>query len=195
MPDSVYKAGELLYAPMARAVADASRQSNNLPDVRSIIASAVQWRRVSVAGLAAELKQGPTAGSATFRIALVEIADGIRSAVEGDLRKLIKRSKLPDPLYNPRLYAGQEFIAMPDAWWPEAGVAVEIDSRQWHLSPADWERTMARHSRMSAAGITVLHYPPSKLHAEPKVVVAEIRSALEIGRSRPQLPIRTELAK
>jgi very-short-patch-repair endonuclease len=127
-------------------------------------------------------------------MALLEIADGVRSTVEADLRKLVKRSKLPDPLYNPRLYAGHEFIAMPDAWWPEAGVAVEIDSRQWHLSPADWERTMARHSRMSAVGITVLHYPPSKLHAEPKVVIAEIGSALDIGRSRPQLPIRTQPA-
>jgi len=84
---------------------------------------------------------------------------------------------------------------MPDAWWPEASVAVEVDSRQWHLSPADWERTMARHSRMSALGITVLHYPPNRLNAEPRSVAAEIRSALEIGRSRPQLPIRTEPAK
>jgi len=190
MPGSVYKAGELLYAPMARAVADAARQSNNLPDVRSILASAVQWRRVSVASLGAELDQGPAAGSATFRAALLEIADGIRSAVEGDLRKLIKRSKLPDPFYNPRLYVGEAFIAMPDAWWPEAGVAVEVDSKQWHLSPSDWERTMARHSRMSAVGITVLHYPPSRLHAEPGAVIAEIRSALDVGRGRPRLPIR-----
>jgi len=97
---------------------------------------------------------------------------------------------LPDPLYNPRLFVGEEFIAKPDAWWPEAGVAVEVDSRQWHLSPADWERTMARHSRMSALGITVLHYPPRRLHAEPRVIVAEIRAALEVGRRRPPLPIR-----
>jgi hypothetical protein len=195
MPSSVFKAGEVLYAPVARSVADAARQSNRLTEVRSIIASAVQWRRVSVAGLAAELNQGPTAGSGPFRAALAEIADGIRSAAEGDLRKLIKRSGLSDPLYNPRLYAGEEFIAIPDAWWPEASLAVEVDSRQWHLSPADWERTMTRHSRMSALGITVLHYPPSRLHAEPRAVVAEIRSALEIGHGRPRLPIRTEPTK
>jgi hypothetical protein len=54
---------------------------------------------------------------------------------------------------------------------------------------------MARHSRMSALGITVLHYPPSRLHAEARLVVAEIRSALEIGRGRPRLPIRTERAR
>jgi len=195
MPSVVFKAGELRYAPAPRAVADAARMLSDLRDVRSIVASSVQWGKASVADLAVELSQGPRSGSALFRAVLLEVADGIRSAAEGDLRKLIKRSGLPDPLYNPRLYAAEEFIAMPDAWWPEASVAVEVDSRQWHLSPADWERTMARHSRMSALGITVLHYPPNRLNAEPRSVAAEIRSALEIGRSRPQLPIRIEPAK
>ena len=176
--------------PPARAVADAARQLRDIRDVRTVVAAAVQCQRVSVAELAAELEQGPTAGSAQFRAALVEVADGIRSSAEADLRKLIKRSGLPDPLYNAGLFVGEEFIAKPDAWWPEAGVAVEVDSRQWHLSPADWERTMARHSRMSALGITVLHYPPRRLHAEPRVIVAEIRAALDVGRRRPPLPIR-----
>ena len=34
-------------------------------------------------------------------------------------------------LYNPWLYAGEEFIARPDAWWPDAGVVVEVDSREF----------------------------------------------------------------
>ncbi|HEX9514914.1 MAG TPA: hypothetical protein VF940_01940 [Streptosporangiaceae bacterium] len=190
VPKIVYNLGERRYVPPARAVADAARQLRDIRDVRTVVAAAVQCHRVSVAELTAELEQGPTAGSAQFRVALAEVADGIRSSAEADLRKLIKRSGLPDPLYNPRLFVGEEFIAKPDAWWPEAGVAVEVDSRQWHLSPADWERTMARHSRMSALGITVLHYPPRRLHAEPRVIVAEIRAALEVGRRRPPLPIR-----
>jgi hypothetical protein len=44
---------------------------------------------------------------------------------------------------------------------------------------------------MSALGITVLHYPPRRLRAEPRIVVAEINSALDVGRRRPGLPIRT----
>jgi len=195
MPTVVYKVGELRYVPIARAVADAARQENDIGDVRSIVASAVQWRRVSVADIAAELPNGPSAGSARLRAVLAEVADGIRSAAEGDLRKLIKRSGLPDPLYNPRLYAGEEFVATPDAWWQDAGVAVEVDSRQWHLLPGDWEQTMARHSRMSAFGINVLHYPPRRLHTEPRTIAAEIKSALEVGRSRPPLPIRVRPAR
>lgn len=194
MPGVVFSAGQLRYVPAARAVADAARQLQDIRDVRSVVASAVQWRKATVAELAAELEQGPAAGSARFRAALAEVADGVRSVAEADLRKLIKRSGLPGPFYNPWLYSGEEFVARPDAWWPDAGVAVEVDSRQWHLSPADWERTMARHSRMSALGITVLHYPPSRITAEPRVIVAEISAALEVGRGRPPLPIRAEPA-
>ena len=191
MPRVAYMAGELRYAPPARAVADAARQLSDLRDVRTIVAAGAQWRGLSVAELAKELEQGPTAGSAGFREVLAEVADGIRSAAEADLRKLIKRARLPDPCYNPRLYKGQEFIAMPDAWWPEAGVAVEVDSKQWHFSPRDWEATLARHARMSSFGITVLHYPPRRILTEPAVVAAEIRSALDVGRTRPRLALRT----
>jgi hypothetical protein len=191
MPQVAYMVGELRYAPPARAVADAARQLSDLRDVRTIVAAGAQWRRLSVAELAKELEQGPTAGSARFRAVLAEVADGIRSAAEADLRKLIKRSRLPDPYYNPRLYKDQEFIAMPDAWWPEAGVAVEVDSKQWHFSPRDWEATLARHDRMSSFGITVLHYPPRRLVTESAAVAAQIRSALDVGRTRPRLDLRT----
>jgi hypothetical protein len=63
-------------------------------------------------------------------------------------------------------------------------VAVEVESRQWHLSPGDWERTLERDARMSASGIIVLHFPPSRLRTEHRAVAAEIRSALEAGRRR-----------
>lgn len=105
------------------------------------------------------------------------------------------RMRLPDPFYNPRLYTGEEFLAAPDAWWPQAGVAAEADSREWHLSPGDWERTLARHSRMSAHGSIVLHYPPRRLRAEPRVVAAEIRSALGASGDRPLPQIRTLRAR
>jgi hypothetical protein len=47
------------------------------------------------------------------------------------LRKIIVASRLPTPLYNARLYVGKEFLASPDAWWPDAGVAAEVESKAW----------------------------------------------------------------
>ena len=63
-------------------------------------------------------------------------------------------------------------------------MACEVESREWHLAPGDWERTLARDARMSAFGIVVLHFPPRRLRTEPRAVAAEIRSALAAGRDR-----------
>jgi hypothetical protein len=187
MPAVSYPLNGLQYVPPVRAVADTVRGLTDIGDVRTIVSSALTWRRIPVIDLADELSRGPVAGSAKFRAVLAEAAEGIRSAAEADLRKLIKRSGLPDPLYNPRIYIGDQFIAKPDAWWPDSGVAAEVDSREWHFAPGDWERTMARHARMSAVGMIVLHYPPSKLRTEPRLVASQIKAALEAGRGR-QMP-------
>lgn len=79
----------------------------------------------------------------------------------------------------------------PDAWWPDAGVAAEADSREWHLSPEDWDRTRTRHDRMCAAGIIPLHFSPRQIRREPAEVVRLIKDAIHNGLQRPSLPIRT----
>jgi very-short-patch-repair endonuclease len=190
MPGSLFRMGEVSYVSSARAVADTVCGLRDISEVRAIVADGVQPGRVSVAQLAQELACGPVQGSARFRHVLAEVAEGVRSAAEGDLRSLITRERLPEPLCNARLYMGDSFIAMPDAWWPDAEVAVEIESRQWHLSPGDWDATLARDARMSARGIIVLHFSPRRLRTEPAAVASEIRSALEAGHQRGRLGIR-----
>jgi very-short-patch-repair endonuclease len=73
------------------------------------------------------------------------------------------------------------FLTRPDAWWPEAGVAVEVDSYEWHLSPAQWDRTRARHDLMGSAGIIALHFSPRQIRRERAEVVRLIEDALERG--------------
>jgi hypothetical protein len=190
MPGMLFPQGQVRYVPPARAVADTVRGLRDLGAVRAIVADGVQRGVIPLRLLTDELANGPVRGSAPLRRVLEEVADGVRSSVEADLRTLIRVERLPDPMYNPRLYAGGRFIAEPDAWWPDAGVAGEMDSREWHLSPGDWERTLARDARMSSHGIIVLHFSPRRLRAEPRVVAAEIRSALQAGCQRRRLDIR-----
>lgn len=190
MPEHPVIHAGIRWAPAARAVADAARGSLEFRDVQAMAADAVQRGICSVNQLAVELREGSPQRSGALRAAIEGVADGIASGAEGDMRTLVKRGRLPEPMYNPRLYAGAEFIAQPDLWWRDAGVAGEVDSREWHLSPADWERTMARHARMSAAGIIVIHVPPRRIRTDGAAVLAEFRSAIEVGRQRPVLPIR-----
>jgi hypothetical protein len=181
MPRTCCCDGAIRLAPVERAVADAARGLSELSDVRAVVAGAVQQRKCTIARLAAELAGGPVRGSAQLRKVLAEVVVGIRSPAEGDFRDLVLRSGLPAPLFNPDLYLGGRFLARPDAWWPAAGVAAEVDSREWHLSPADWQQTMLRHDRMAATGIKALHFSPNQIRDQPGEVVRLIAAALQAG--------------
>lgn len=190
IPELICVSGQLRFALAARAVADAARGLTDLREVRAIVADSVQRGWCTVDELRGELRQGPAAGSAMFRRVLDEVADGIRSAVEAELRDLIKNGGLPMPMFNTRLYVGGALLAVADAWWPDAGVAAEADSRDWHLSPEDWEQTLRRHARMSAQGILVLHFTPKQIRTERARVITTIRAALQAGRSGAQPSVR-----
>lgn len=191
LPEYVCYTGPVQYALAARAVADAARGLGELSDVRALVAAAVQTRRCTVEHITEELADGPVSGSALLRRALSEVLAGARSGPEAVLLDLITKAGLPRPELNPRLYLGDELLGRPDAWWRDAAVAAEVDSREWHLSPEHWERTMRRHDRMTAAGILVLHFTPRELRTQPDRVVATIRRALSSRRGQQPPPIRT----
>ena len=170
------------YVLAPRAIADSVRSLDRLSDARTVVASGVQQGRCTVRQLADELAGRHDARDALFRRVLSEVAAGIRSAPEAELRELLMRSGLPAPLYNPDLFLNGTFLARPDAWWPQAGVAVEVDSKEWHLLPGDWQRTLRRHRRMTAAGIFVVHVTPNELRTESLQVVVDIAAALTCGR-------------
>jgi hypothetical protein len=188
MPSGVIRQGRRSYALPPRAFADAARALSDIGEVRALIAGAVQRRDCPLPALGRELCQGQMRHSATLRRVLEEVADGIRSVAEAEFRDLITRARLPRPMFNARLLtADGGFIASPDAWWSREGVAVEIDSREWHLNPAGWERTMRRHARMSTHGILVLHFAPRQIRTGPARVIATIRETLAAGAARPVL--------
>jgi hypothetical protein len=191
MPEFVMADGPIRFTLAARAVADAARELGSFREVRAVAADAVQRRRCQLDQLAEELAEAPMRQSAWLRRTLGEVADGVRSVAEGDLRTLIKTAGLPAPIFNARLYAGRMLLAVADAWWPDAGVAVEVDSREWQLSPEDWERTLRRHASLSAHGIIAMHVTPQQIRTEAGRVAADIRAALRSGQKRPALGIRT----
>jgi hypothetical protein len=191
MPEIVYGPPHQVCAPPARAAADAVRGLTDLRTARALLAGVVQNRGCAPWQLKQELDAGPVQYSALLRSVLSEVADGVRSAPEAELRDLIKRAGLPLPLFNPRLYlANGTFIACPDGWWPEAGIAIEIDSKRYHLSPDDWERTMDRHDQLSQYSIVTLHFTPHKLRSDPASVVCVLKNAYKSGSARPRLNIR-----
>jgi very-short-patch-repair endonuclease len=100
---------------------------------------------------------------------------------------------VPEPLWNPRLLLPSgSFLACPDAYVPTEGVAVEVDSKEFHFAAADWERTMRRHGDVTAQGVVVLHFPPSRIAREGAAVMATIAAAIRAQSGRQAPAVRLE---
>jgi hypothetical protein len=178
-------------APVERAALDFARRSRDRDAVRATIAEVVQRGRCTVAELVGELALGSGRGSALPREVLAEVGDGVRSVAEAKARKLVHGMPLPVPIWNPRLVdVDGRLIAVPDAWFDDVAMAWEIDSREWHLSPEDYDRTVQRRSAMMAAGVVVMHTQPSRLPRSPADVRTELRNTYAQACSRPRPAVR-----
>jgi hypothetical protein len=178
-------------APVARAALDFARRSRDRGIVRAGLAEAVQRGLCTVRELGVELAAGSSRGSALPREVLAEVGDGVRSAAEAEARALARRSGLPAPLWNPRLYdrAGN-FVATPDAWFDDVGMAWEIDSLEWHLTPDDYAATVERRGVLMASGVVVVHHLPSALERRPVKVLDDLLVNHAHAALRPRPPLR-----
>ncbi|NUT35942.1 MAG: hypothetical protein HOV79_23045 [Hamadaea sp.] len=171
--------GILRVCTPARAIVDGLRGNLDRRVVRAVVAEAVQGSHATCAEIARELEHSVRNGTAVLRKILAEVADGVRSAPEGELRALTKRSRiLPEIRWNPTLRDAEgRRLPTPDGYIEDAGIALEVDSREFHLSADGWEATMQHHNRLAAAGILVLHFTPQQIRSEPHRVLVEIEQA------------------
>lgn len=177
-------------APLCRAAIDTARRLQSTDQVRALLGEVTQRGRISPAALRHELETGSNRGSALPRLVLEEVSNGIRSVAEAWARKLVLRSRLPRPQWNVPVHAPDgELLGIIDAWWDEVGLAWEIDSYQFHLSPQSYARTMRRSSRLTAAGIIVVHTLPARLRDEPVTVLDELSRAHQHAAGRPRPPV------
>lgn len=174
-------------APLVRALLDAARRMPSLDAVRALLAEAVQRGLTYPHDLTAELAVGSQRGSARCRYVLAEISANVHSTAEAWAYRVLQGSDLPDMWWNVRLLAADgSLLGVPDAWIDEVGLAWQIDSRAYHLSPAAYDNTVRRHTMMTAAGVVVVHTLPSRLRDEPAAVLDELRRAHRVAQQRPR---------
>jgi very-short-patch-repair endonuclease len=178
--------GLLRLAPIYRAAVDASRRCTDEEAVRALIFEVVQRRLASPESLNDERIKGQKRGSRFVRQALESVFAGARSVPEDDLRRLLDAAGLGRMLLNARVTTAEGvFIACPDAYDPDTGVVVEVDSREHHFGIESWEATMRRHARMTAIGLRVIHVSPRRLREEPEAVIAEVWAAIGAAAPHP----------
>jgi hypothetical protein len=177
LPKPVFIEG-IPVAPLARALIDAARRIDRLDEIRAMIAYAIQHRLCTPEALQRELAEGSTIGSALPRRVVHEMNAGIRSVAEAWAKRVIKRSGLPQPQWNVEIRDVEgKLLGITDAWWEEIGLAWEIDSLEYHLGPADYARTVEKHTRFAAAGVMVVHTLPSRIRDNPEAVISELQAA------------------
>jgi very-short-patch-repair endonuclease len=64
-----------------------------------------------------------------------------------------------------------------DAYWPECGVVVELDSWEWHRTRAAFERDREKRAKLEARGIRVLPFTWRQLKRQPALLAEAVRTA------------------
>ncbi|PRY17315.1 hypothetical protein [Kineococcus rhizosphaerae] len=182
-PDTTVVNGCRVASP-SRAAADASRHGADVASVREIFGQVLQQRRCTVGQLRDEVFRGPRQRSAPARLVVGEVADGTRSAAEGEVRAIIAGTALPQPLWNEAVVVDGVFLGLGDAYWPELGVVLEVDGFQWHSSPSAVRRTQAKQRRYAEAGLLVMTTAPHDVRADPQGFLRQLTRILETARRR-----------
>jgi hypothetical protein len=179
LDDQVRRADLYRVCSPARAVVDACRELRDPRAVRAIVAEAIQRGFCGLHALERQIRRAARSRTALVRAAFEEVAYGVRSAPEGDLRTNLHRSKiLPKILWNTPLETldGQR-LPTPDGWIPDVAIALEVDSREYHYRPEDWARTLERHNVLTQYGVLVLHFTPAQIRDEPDKVLRIVEEA------------------
>ncbi|NYV74483.1 hypothetical protein [Streptomyces sp. UH6] len=179
-------------APLPWALADACAAAVRAgePVRKGCLYEAVQRRRVGVEQLRETFlrRQVPLTGE--LGAVLADLEAGAHSVAEGWGRRLVARSGLPQPLWNRALRIDGRFLCRPDAYWPEHGVVLEVDSVRHHQVGEDFTRTVTRQALLASAGLCVIPATPTQLRTRPDTALARLAEALSrapypgVGRVR-----------
>jgi len=103
-----------------------------------------------------------------------------KSTLESMFLKLVREAGLPLPQLNV-LVEGY----LVDAYWPRAGLVVELQSYEHHAHRQAFERDNSKLTRLQVAGHAVLPLTHRKLRDQPGEVVGAVRTMLDGGSRAP----------
>jgi hypothetical protein len=140
-------------------------------------------RGLTTAALVREaLAERPNVGGRRLLLQTLDlIEDGCQSELEvHGVLNVFRHRSLPRSVGQYRLPLASGTVKL-DRAWPEAKLAVELDGAQYHTSPEDRRRDLARDRVLAAAGWVVLRFTYADVLRDPEGVRAKV---LEVYRTR-----------
>ncbi|WP_310727599.1 hypothetical protein [Streptomyces sp. N2A] len=173
-------------APVARALADAVAGLTDASAVRRLLTEAVRGGHCEAPVVVRELSRARL----LTRPHVVDAVDTLlaegRAQAEEWLYAMVRDHDLPDPLWNVDLrLPGGPLLGGVDAFWPEHGVALEIDTRV-PRPEEDPLHSAFDHKRehLERLGITVVRCLPGTLREAPAQQATVVRTALMASPDR-----------
>lgn len=188
------RSGILRIADGARALADAAVYEAHRPEDLEQWAIAVLQRGLSTPeAVERELWLRPRAKVAAVWRGLGGYLDGAWSRPEVVLREVVDGDGgFPPLVTNCRLLSPTgELIGVPDGYLEEAGVAIQVHSRQFHQGVDDqggdrWSETVEKDGAFVAAGVRVIGVTPWTLYAKPQRFLNRLRQVVAVGLQGPR---------
>jgi hypothetical protein len=127
--------------------------------------------------------------------ALAEVADDrgaarFRSWLEAEASQRWQEAGLPEPRWNVDVHDRAGRIGEIDAVFPGGVVVVELDGMKFHSSPAQRREDKGRDRRLALSGRVVLRFDWKDVVERPRLVIDQIREALEVTAGRPAIPLQ-----
>jgi very-short-patch-repair endonuclease len=153
-----------------------------LRELEQAVARAERKGLVSLAAVRRRLAvEAPRRGSRLLR-GILDREGGpafTRSEAEERLLELLRRARLPAPRVNAPL---DRFEL--DLFWPETGLAIEVDGFDFHRSRRMFEGDRARDAELAARGIQVMRVTWRQIVTDPEAVVGRVARALGRAEAR-----------
>jgi very-short-patch-repair endonuclease len=92
---------------------------------------------------------------------------------------LVDEAELDRPIMNSAV-CGFEV----DAYWPQHGLVVELDSFKYHRTRRVFESDRARDIALQTAGLRTARFTDRRISDEPAVVQQDLQALVDSGRSR-----------
>jgi hypothetical protein len=117
-------------------------------------------------------------GVSVARTALIDVREGTESRPESQLRLILVRAGLPEPVVGHTVYHQGAFVGTPDLAYIEHRIAIEYEGEHHRLNVQTYEEDIYRREMFERAGWRVYLVTGKRLR-NPAGVVAQVTELLQ----------------